>query len=300
MALAISIGTAIVTVAVFAFLVMKVRHPRRSPHCPSGLDGVTHPRDLDWPCEDVVVHGHEGVRLTGWFVPSDGPPGACVLLLHGHRKNKIQMLRHGRYLRRAGYDLLFMDMRHHGDSEDGPLALGAYGRLDLALVVAFLRDRPRTRTAQLAAMGLSLGATTAVAAALDGVSISAVVADSPSADQARTMADYGWILYRVPRPVSFAFLRLAVWFAGVDLECVTLERRLAGADLPVLLLHGEKDSRVGVEHARRLAALPPPGRRRLVVFPHADHVGGHTAEPARYEAAVLDFLAEFCPPPSRV
>lgn len=283
--------------AALGFLIFRTLHPTRQRHVISGLPGeAAHPRDMGWTWRALEVEGHDGIRVRGWYVETPGRPRAVVILLHGHRKDRRQMLRHAPYLLEAGYDLVLMDHRHHGDSDDGPFGLGAFGRLDLAAVVARLGEQPRSARLPVAALGVSLGATTALAAAADGVPLAAVVADSASSDQARTLADYAWRLYRMPPALTALGRRLAALWTGMDLAPVRLAGRLAGLPTPVLLLHGEADDKVPLEHARILAAAVG-GPRELVTFPGCRHGLGHVEARARYEASVLDFLDRHLPRP---
>ena len=279
------------------FLVHRVRYPLRSNYNPSGIEGVNSPKDLDWPYEEVSIAGYDDIRLTGWFIPAKKPSKHSMLLIHGHRKNKVQMLCHAQYLRAAGYSLLLLDMRHHGASEDGPYALGVFTRWDIARVVQWLQIKEETKGNEIGVFGISIGGTAAIAAALDGVPFRCVIADSPSANQAETLADYGAILYKVPRAVSRLLLSFIMSLARIDFSPMILEERPLRDVVPLLLLHGEADSRVPLHHSERLKKLAPRGRVSLVTFNEADHVGSFAADENKYRTSVLQFLQEHlaCP-----
>ena len=277
------------------FLIHRVRYPRRSSYNPSGIEGVETIDDLPWPYEEVTISGHGAVAIAGWFVPAQKKSNKCLVLVHGHRKNKIQMLCHAKYLREEGYSLLLLDMRHHGNSEDGPYALGAFTRWDIKKAVAWLQEREETKDCQYGAFGISIGGTSLIAAALDGVPFQCVIADSPSANQAETLADYGAILYKVPRVLSRLLLSFVMALAKVDFSPMLLDERSFSAVVPLLLLHGAEDSRVPLHHSQRLTALATKEKATLVTFAEADHVGSYEADEKKYRQSVLTFLRKHMP-----
>jgi hypothetical protein len=64
---------------------------------------------------DVRVTASDGVRLSGWYVPSRN--GAAVILMHGSHGTRAATNPQLRLLARAGYGVLAPDARGHGRSE---------------------------------------------------------------------------------------------------------------------------------------------------------------------------------------
>src|SRR5580698_7382928 len=77
----------------------------------------------DLPIRSVDFDGVEGARLRGWFLPADRPR-AVVVLMHGVRANRLQMLDRARFLHRAGYAVLLYDSRAHGESTGRAITFG--------------------------------------------------------------------------------------------------------------------------------------------------------------------------------
>ncbi len=279
-------------IVLFGRLIYRTAYPKRLREFPSGAGEAKHPKELHWPYEDFEVPGHEGTKIRGWIVPAVGTAKAVLLLLHGHRKNKTQMLGRARFLRPAGYALVFVDHRHHGESDDSPFGLGYFGRLDLAEVIKHLQQKDELKDLPICALGLSLGATTAIATALDGAGLSAVIADSPTSDQAKTLAEYGKRLYFFPETITMAGLKFAEWWWQMNYEEMNLEKRMSGNTVPILIIHGEKDQRVPIHHAQKLAATKAPVPLRLETFAEANHVEAFTKSRKKYERIILDFLNE--------
>lgn len=285
---AASIG---LTLLLFTRLIYRTAYPKRLTDFPSGAGEAKHPKDLDWPCDELEVVGCQGNIIRGWIVPADESK-AVILLLHGHRKNKTQMLGRARFLRPRGYTLVFIDHRHHGESDDAPFGLGYFGRLDLAKVVEHLRQKEELKNLPIGALGLSLGATTSIATALDGVDLAAVVADSPTSDQAKTLAEYGKRLYYFPEFITMFGLNIAQWWWQMDYEQMHLENRIKQCQIPILIIHGDQDKRVPIHHAKRLAAANSKGLIQLEIFTEANHVEAYTKARKRYEHLVLEFFGK--------
>jgi len=273
--------------------------------------------------EVVRLRSRDGVRLTGRWLDAEPAPAAeatgaawtpdpreAILLLHGYSGSAVpDLVELGPFLRRTA-NVLGLDFRGHGGSDDGPTTFGLLEVEDVAGALAWLGERG---IARVALVGSSMGGVTAIAAV--GVlgdgrlpaadrdpdaptsdveaprpRIVAVVGDSVTPELAivvgrRMRMPFGRIV------ASRAFGRMARLVGG-DPRSVE-PRAMVGLleDVPLLLVHGGADRTLPIRHARRLVASAPPGTRHLVID-GADHGGSHGAEPARYEATVTSLLRE--------
>jgi len=66
--------------------------------------------------EEFEVRAPDGIVLRGWKVRAAHPNNNWVLLLHGRSHNRFVMLPHAEFLLAAGYNLVMMDARDHGES----------------------------------------------------------------------------------------------------------------------------------------------------------------------------------------
>ena len=159
------------------------------------------PFEVGAPGEDVEFAAEDGTRLAGWWL--DRPDSdRVVIVCHGHRGNKSEMLGIGPGLWRAGNTVLMFDFRGNGDSADGPQSLAHYERQDLHAAVDLVTDR--RPNARLAVLGFSMGAAVTILEAADDERIEAVVLDSPFADMQGVIAT-AIRRFRVP---PFLLLRL--------------------------------------------------------------------------------------------
>jgi predicted alpha/beta-fold hydrolase len=106
--------------------------------------------------EDFNVNARDGVLLRGWKVSAAQPDGDWVLLFHGVGDNRVGVLEHSLVLLSAGYNVVMMDARSHGESDGAMATYGWIERHDTQSIVNALDASERPR--HLFALGESMGA----------------------------------------------------------------------------------------------------------------------------------------------
>lgn len=240
---------------------------------------------------EVAPSTVKDVELAAWTVHTvHGAP--AVVLVHGFKTSREEMVPWARFLHDGGYNVLLLDTRGCGRSGGSTVGLGATEPHDISLAVNAARGE--FGTTKVAVLGISLGAGAAILAAADDPDISAVVADSAWTDQDFQLARLSFLeiaSVRVPLlPYGIAAVNALV---GAD---VTRARPLDAigriSPRPILLIHSVDDDNATtpVEGARRLfAAAAEP--KQLWVAQRGGHVGALHVFPDEYRARVLDFLA---------
>jgi dienelactone hydrolase len=249
--------------------------------------GPHDPSDHGLPYEDVVVRTDDGVRLSGWYVPSRN--GAAVVMLHGAGSTRSAVLAHGTVLARHGYGVLMLDTRGHGRSGGRAMDLGWFGVPDLDAGVSFLTRLPDVDARRIGVVGLSMGGEQAIAAAGSDPRIKVVVAEGVTGMQA---ADHGWL----PGGVNGAIERGLEWvlFGAADLmtdasKPMPLRDAIrAAAPTPILLIAGGDTT--DEADAGRWFRQASPSTVELWTVRGSGHIGALTTEPARWEARVTAWL----------
>ena len=144
---------------------------------PTAVGSAT-PADRGLSHEDVEFATPDGVRLSGWYIPSRNR--AAVVLLHGAGSTRSAVLSHAEVLADAGFGVLLFDARGHGRSGGTAMDAGWHGNADLAGAMAFLVGRPDVDPLRVGAVGLSMGGEEAIGAAASDPRIRAVVAEGVS------------------------------------------------------------------------------------------------------------------------
>jgi dipeptidyl aminopeptidase/acylaminoacyl peptidase len=250
--------------------------------------------------EDVTFPGGDGAPLGGWLLPRDAP-APSILACGGYRGRRSDLLGIGSHLWRAGFTVLLFDYAGYGDVP-GPVTLGHRELADARAALRFLRQRHPG--APLGVIGYSMGAAVAIMLAAREPDVRAVVADSPFASQ-RDIVRYQMARELGLRPTAAGepIARALLWlidhtlrrrygFRFADVEPLRDVGRLAAR--PLLLVHGEADHMIPVEHARRVDAAARAGGVALESWyvPSAGHCEAYFLDREGYCRRVRRFFAQ--------
>lgn len=242
---------------------------------------------------EPVRIAYAGGELGGWFV-AGRPDVGGVLLLHGIRSSRRQMLGRAEFLQRAGYASLLVDLPAHGESSGTRIGLGATEAPAVAAALAHLRDR--LPGAPLAVIGVSLGAAAFVLADLQPRPAAAVLESMYPTLQEAVANRLALRLGDVGRVLAAPLLWQLPLRTGVAASALEPVRHLPELATPVAIAAGTEDRHTTWTETRRLyAAARAP--KELWPFPGIAHEDLHRRAPAVYEARVLAFLARHLAPP---
>jgi len=240
----------------------------------------------DFPVEPVDIPGTRGHRLRGWFLPAAEAQGA-VLLLHGIWGNRNQMLSRARFLHAAGYAVLLMDLRGHGESEGKRITCGHLESSDAEFALRWLKARLPGQP--VAVHGFSLGGLAALLPdpplEVDAYVLEAVTPDLVVSARQGLRTKFGRLADVLVPLLFLQFpLRIGVW--AKDLAPLDQLSRL---DRPKLVIAGRKDIQTTMFDTELLwqTAIEP---KELWVIEDAEHTTYHEAGGAEYERRVLEFL----------
>jgi alpha-beta hydrolase superfamily lysophospholipase len=244
--------------------------------------------------EPLNLNTSDGQALGAWFFPgrADRP---AVILLHGNGASRTATLPQAELLASAGYPVLAVTLRAHGDSTGDVNDFGLSARSDVVAAVEWVEAR-RPGTA-VVVWGRSLGSAAALFAAAElGPRVSGYVLECPYRDlrtavrnRLRTRLPWGF------SHVAYAGLRLMAPLVLPDFARISPLQAAPGVprETPVLVLAGSADARATPEEAREIADRLGP-RTELVVIEGGDHLQLEKPDPGRYRATILGFLAK-CP-----
>ena len=245
--------------------------------------------------DDCDVRTSDGAQLRGWKVPAAHPNGAWVLLFHGVADNRMGVVEHALVLLRAGYSVILMDARAHGESGGKIATYGWLERKDTSAIIdALVATEHPTHTF---ALGESMGAGIALQSAAVDPRIEAVVAEASFASLREASYDYAG-LQRFPllgktlfAPGAWVMLARGQFLAGFPATDVSPEHAVATRAFPVLLICDEADTTLPCRHAQRIYAAAR-GPKSLWVVPQAYHTAALGYQPAEFKRRVLHFFAD--------
>lgn len=164
-----------IAVAAVAYLFAPLTIAVFMTHVPPTMLGGRTPADEGFAYRDVTLTTEDGIRLSGWYVPSRNR--AAVVLVHGSGSSRLNILDHLRVLADAGYGVLALDARGHGASDGVAMDLGWMTDRDIDAGVSYLARRGDVDPERIGAVGVSMGGIGALTAAAADPRIAGVVAE---------------------------------------------------------------------------------------------------------------------------
>ena len=244
--------------------------------------------------EDFPVTAPDGAALRGWKVRPREPNGSWVLVFHGVADNRVGVIGQAEVLLGAGYGVVMMDARAHGESGGAMATYGWLEREDMRAVVDALVESEHP--VHIFALGESMGAGIALQSAGADPRIEAVVAEAPFASLREAAYDYAG-LQEYPllgktlfAPGAWVMLYRGGQLAGFSPAGVSPEKSVARRAFPVLLICDTADTTLPCRHTKRIYAAAS-GPKSLWVVPGAFHTGAIGFYPGEFRRRVLDFYA---------
>lgn len=247
------------------------------------------PPELHAESVRLPVANSDAAFVSGWFARGQAGMGA-VLLLHGVRSDRTQMLGRALSLQSAGYAVLLIDLPAHGESPGNRITFGAREAAGVVAALGFLRrELPAER---IGVIGVSLGAASLVLAhpdpAPDAVVLESMYPNIADAVKDRLLMRLGALGDRLA-PLLLWQLPLRL---GVSESQLRPEIEIATLNAPLLLVSGTLDQHTHwAETERIFAAAREP--KELWPVEGAAHADLHAYSSAAYEARILAFLARY-------
>ena len=194
---------------------------------------VTRPAGFD--AQDVSIPG-VGHTIAAWWVDA-GAGSPAVLLVHGARADRTDMIDRARLLQRYGFSVLLIDLQGHGETLGEAITFGYRESRDVTATLAWLKSStgpPR----KIGIIGCSLGgAATLLASQPTGAD--ALVLESVYPRVTRAVENR--LRMRVG-PLAAAIAPLLLWQLPLRFHLATLDlepiRHVAAVGAPVLIIAG--------------------------------------------------------------
>ncbi len=261
--------------------------------------------------EDVVLTAADGLLLRGCYLRTTAPQRRGVILFGlEFGSNRWACKQYCQSLLEAGYDIFAMEPRNHGDSERDP----HYEPLqwvtdrdvaDMRTAVEYLRRRLDADPRGIGLFGISKGGSTGVIVAASDPWIRCVVTDGMYGTHT-TMVPYmqRWIqIYSGAHRIQRA---LPVWFYSLigtlgvkkvarnrGVHYPSVEKAAARLYRPLLMIHGEADTYIKPDMARKIFDRATGEPKKLWIVPKAKHNQALHVAGEEYNRMVVEFFDRF-------
>lgn len=253
------------------------------------------PSEVLLQVEDASFVSSDGVSLAAWFLRGrrGAPP---IILCHDLGGSRSQLLNAAVALNKAGYPLLLLDFRRHGDSGAARSTLGVNERLDVLAGIGWLRGRQEFAKSRIGGWGVGMGAYALALAALEEPGLTALALDGLYPDIS-TEADRR--LRDMVPPAAQSLVPAARLLYGPYFRCslgqYALNNKLDGLSGRSLLLIAASEVPEQFEEERRIyEAIPETaeGDKNLLELRRSGLTGLYAEDRTKYDQAIRDFFAD--------
>lgn len=246
------------------------------------------PSSVGLDFNDVTLETDDGVRLAAWYVESSNR--AAVVLLHGSGSTRSNVLDEAVVLTGAGFGVLMVDARGHGESGGSAMDFGWHGDADIAAATTWLAGRPDVDPRRIGAVGRSMGGEEALGASGTNDVLRAVVAEGATA---RVAGDEEWLSdrYGVRGTLTEQLEAAQDWVTDVLTSAsapASMRDAVASSDAEFLIITAGDVPDEG--HAAAFIAAAGPGRVQTWTVPNAGHTAGLEVAPVEWADRVIGFL----------
>ncbi len=227
--------------------------------------------------------------IHGWFISANHNQ-MCVLLLHGVRADRKDMLDRANFLKHAGFSSLLIDLQAHGESQGKQITFGYRESDDAKAAVRYLRQARGCK--KVAAIGISLGGAATLLGAAPA-KVDALVLESvfPTIEDAITnrVAVYLGKLAPVVAPL---LIKQIPYRLHIPLAALRPVDAIKNNHAPVLVMGGSADDLTPPKETAQLyrQALSP---KELWMIQGAAHVDFYGFAGAVYAQKVTAFLQKY-------
>jgi uncharacterized protein len=238
------------------------------------------------PPSNVPFEVISNESVHGWYLPAPGN-GSCILLMHGVRSSRREMLGRSIFFRNEGFPSLAIDLQAHGEAPGEQITFGYKEAESARKAVTFLRTDKGCKS--VVALGSSLGGAAALLGEplnVEGYILEAVYPGIEKAVKNRLKMRLGGMGdYIAPFLYNQIPIRL-----GIKLTELQPAEAIRHIKAPVLILNGTEDLRTTKEDALRLFKNAPEPKV-LVWINGAGHTNLFEFNHSIYTKAVRKFLA---------
>ena len=246
--------------------------------------------------EQKAIKSDDGLLLKARFVPQAKKTNKTAIIAHGYMSDSLAMGEYAELFFNMGYDVLLPDNRAHGESEGKYIGFGWLDRLDY---VKWINEVIETKgeTEEIILFGVSMGASTVMMTSGETLpeQVKLVIADCGYDTVQNELSYQLKEMFNLP---SFPLIPLTSVYskirAGYSFSEASAVNQLQKNELPLLLIHGDKDGFVPTEFVYPLYEATK-GPKELVLFEGADHALSYKVDPEKYEKTITEFIKTYLP-----
>lgn len=244
---------------------------------------------------DTFIVNPQGVQLHAYYVAATAPTRKTAVIVHGYTDNAIRMMMIGYlYSRNLGYNILLPDLQHHGQSEGAAIQMGWKDRWDV-LEWMNIANQLFGNDTQMVVHGISMGGATTMMVSGEPQQpfVKCFVEDCGYTSVWDEFSNELKTSFKLP---SFPLMYTTSWLCekkyGWNFKEASALKQVAQCSLPMLFIHGDKDTYVPTWMVYPLyEAKPEP--KELWIVPGAEHAVAYKENKQEYTEKVRNFVGKY-------
>ena len=220
------------------------------------------------PYEDVYFVAEDGIKLNGWFIPSD-PGRGVILFCHGNAGNISHRLETIKIFNDLDLNVFIFDYRGYGKSAGRPGENGTYLDADAAWI--YLTEIRNIDPRNIIVFGRSLGGAVAVNLASERPVRGLIVESSFTSIKDLGSETYPFLPVRLLSRIEYNALE-----------------KIKKVQCPKLIIHSRDDEMISFRHGERLYNAASEPKEFLEIS--GTHNEGFLLNSERYKSRIGSFL----------
>lgn len=252
---------------------------------------------MEQPHEDVYQTSFDGLKLHAtYFPPINNNAGKkkLVICFHGYTSQGMSDFTGlTDYYFKRGYAMLHPDARAHGSSEGKYIGFGCLDRKDASVWIDWAVDKCGDDI-EIILHGISMGGATALMASSLELppQVKGIISDCGFTSPKEVFTHVLKTMYHLPSfPVIQGADIMNKRLAGYGMDECNAKREVAKAKIPVLLIHGSKDTFVPTGMCKEIYDCCTSPKKMLIVD-GAAHGESYYKDMKAYEAALDEFTKD--------
>lgn len=251
---------------------------------------------LEQPHEDVYQTAFDGLKLHAAYFPAineNSGKKRIVICFHGYTSQGLRdFIGLTDYYFKNGYAMLHPDARAHGDSEGKYIGFGCLDRKDALGWVNWVIEKCG-EDVEIILHGISMGgATVLMASGLElPPQVKGIVSDCAFTSPKEVFTHVLKTMYHIPSfPIMQGAEIMNKKLAGYGMDECNAKREVAKAKVPILFIHGSKDTFVPVNMCHEIYDCCASSKKKLIIE-GAAHAESYFKNMPEYEKALDEFTA---------
>ena len=241
--------------------------------------------------EDVSVMSFDGLKLFGKYLNKG--KNKIAVLVHGYGGNYRDMAKYAQIFLDMGFDVLAIDNRAHGKSEGDFVGMSWLDKIDLKYWCDFLSEQNMCYKILLFGQSMGASAVCNYVGEKDCKNVVGVIEDC-GFDNVYKQIYYLFNRIKIKLKI---FFKIFEFYANrkndyklMQVDCI---KQLKKSNVPVLIIHGEKDEFVPTEMAYNLYNSLDEKRRDLYIAQDAGHTKSFEVNERKYKNVIYNFLNKY-------